>query len=411
MASRWATRTRKDYLSWLGLVSHEFFHTWNVKPSAGRAWPVQLRGRGHDQEPVDRRGDHELLRPIARGRAGLCTIEEFLEGDPPPPGPSPDRPRNDIETLQETPGRRVQTLEAASYDAWIKFYRRDENTQHVDQLLHQGGRGRLPARRQIRRATDGGELLDDVMRLAFLILGEKGFTPEGFRPLAEEVAGVDLGDWFRKALQSTEELDYREAMDWFGLRFKPADGDDGPGSAWHGMDLGGSVVSRVPRGTPGARGRLRRRRRAAGDRRPPPRRRRLVAGRRPLPAERDGRRPARPPRPVDPPPPDLRSQSPPAPGRSSATPTPATPRRPAAPPGSARRPRRRRPATEPTRPPDPGRVAFRHRLHKDFLIRLVHVLYGGPGSDKSTSLFWCDALIREIACAAAAAPPSISDRV
>ena len=41
-------------------------------------------------------------------------------------------------------------------------------------------------------------------------------------------------------------------MEWFGLRFKPADGDDGPGSAWHGMDLGGSVVSRVPRGTPGA---------------------------------------------------------------------------------------------------------------------------------------------------------------
>ena len=31
MTSRWHSRVRKDYLSWLGLVSHEFFHVWNVK--------------------------------------------------------------------------------------------------------------------------------------------------------------------------------------------------------------------------------------------------------------------------------------------------------------------------------------------------------------------------------------------
>ena len=68
------------------------------------------------------------------------------------------------------------------------------------------------------------------MRLAYRrYSGERGFTPEQFRTTAEEVAGADLKEWFRKALASTEELDYREALDWFGLRFAPS---DDPAKAW-----------------------------------------------------------------------------------------------------------------------------------------------------------------------------------
>jgi predicted metalloprotease with PDZ domain len=62
------------------------------------------------------------------------------------------------------------------------------------------------------------------MRLAYKrFAGERGFTPEEFRATAEDVAGVDLKEWFRKATSSTEELDYAEALDWFGLRFAPAE--------------------------------------------------------------------------------------------------------------------------------------------------------------------------------------------
>ena len=83
---------------------------------------------------------------------------------------------------------------------------------------------------RIRRATGGTKSLDDVMRLAYRrYSGERGFTPEQFRATAEEVAGTDLKEWFRKALASTEELDYREALDWFGLRFAPS---DDPAKAW-----------------------------------------------------------------------------------------------------------------------------------------------------------------------------------
>ena len=60
-----------------------------------------------------------------------------------------------------------------------------------------------------------------------------------FRALAQEVAGIDLAAWFRRVLETTEELDYAEALDWFGLRFTkeekknlPPASPPGPGSAW-----------------------------------------------------------------------------------------------------------------------------------------------------------------------------------
>lgn len=75
---------------------------------------------------------------------------------------------------------------------------------------------------RIRRATADRRSFDDAMRLAYKrYSGERGFTAEQFRMTTEEIAGVGLKDWFRRALASTEELDYAEAIDWFGLRFAP----------------------------------------------------------------------------------------------------------------------------------------------------------------------------------------------
>ena len=73
---------------------------------------------------------------------------------------------------------------------------------------------------EIRRATDGKKSLDDVMRLAFeRYSGSKGYTPQEFRAIASEVAGANLAPWFHRALETTDELDYSEALRWFGLRF------------------------------------------------------------------------------------------------------------------------------------------------------------------------------------------------
>ena len=59
--------------------------------------------------------------------------------------------------------------------------------------------------------------------------GAKGFTADEFRKTAEEVAGIDLKEWFRKAVSSAEELDYDDLLECFGLRFTTS---EQPPNAW-----------------------------------------------------------------------------------------------------------------------------------------------------------------------------------
>src|SRR5262249_7519452 len=73
---------------------------------------------------------------------------------------------------------------------------------------------------RVRRLTNDAKSLDDVMRLAYKRYGgARGFTPDPFQATASEIAGSDLRPFFHTALDTTDELDYREALDWFGLRF------------------------------------------------------------------------------------------------------------------------------------------------------------------------------------------------
>lgn len=276
LASRWSFRDADRYRDWLGLVSHEFFHTWNVK----RLRPIELGPFDYEQENLTRslwivEGLTSYYDDLLLRRAGHLTEKQYLQ-----------RVTKNIESLQNTPGRLVHPLEMTSYDAWIKFYRRDENSRNSTVSYYTKGAvvGFL-LDVEIRRATGGEKSLDDVMRRAYEeFSGERGYTPEDFRSLCNEVAKADLSEWFRRALESTEELNYAPALDWYGLRFKPAgkseedEGDsqdddtsqadtpgeeDEPGDkddtppkkkAWLGLftrDNGGRlVISRVQRETP-----------------------------------------------------------------------------------------------------------------------------------------------------------------
>ena len=85
--------------------------------------------------------------------------------------------------------------------------------------------------------------------------GDRGFRPGEFEAVASEVAGVDLRNWFDRAIRSTDELDYEPALDWYGLEFasdaRPAE----HATAWLGLDTradrGRLLVTGVRRGTPG----------------------------------------------------------------------------------------------------------------------------------------------------------------
>jgi predicted metalloprotease with PDZ domain len=218
METRWASRRRKDYLDWLALASHEFFHVWNVK----RLRPAALGPFDYENEVYTRdlwvaEGITSYYDDLFVHRAGLSTREEVLKAL-----------SKDIETLQTSPGRELQSLEASSFDAWIKYYRRDENFANTGISYYTKGAVvafLLDAR--IRHATNGRRSLDDVLRLAYeRHSGERGFRSEELRALLEEVAGIDLGAWLEHALASTEELDYTEALGWYGLRFVESKDDE-----------------------------------------------------------------------------------------------------------------------------------------------------------------------------------------
>jgi predicted metalloprotease with PDZ domain len=259
MTSRWATRTRKSYLGWLDLIAHEYFHAWNIK----RLRPAELGPFDYENENPTRslwvaEGITDYYAPLTVRRAALSNTQEYLGTDTPP---SPGSLSATIATLQSTPGRLLQSAEQSSYDAWIKFYRPDENTNNTSVSYYTKGAvvgWLLDAR--IRHDTGGAKSLDDLMRLAFeKFSGDHGYTPEEFKATAEGVAGKPLGDFFRHTVESTEELDYTEALDWFGLRFKQeteAAGKprNGTPKAWLGVDTridnGRLIVSRVPRESP-----------------------------------------------------------------------------------------------------------------------------------------------------------------
>lgn len=244
MTSRWAQRVRDDYLDWLRLVSHEFFHTWNVK----RLRPVELGPFDYERE------NHTKSLWIAEGvtsyydalllhRAGLSTVDEYL-----------DMLSTKIGRVQRTPGRARQSLERASYDAWIKYYRPDENSINTAMSYYDKGAvvsWLLDAR--IRAATNDKKTLDDVMRAAYArFSGERGFRTEAFYALCSEIAGVDLGPWFAAHTAGTGELDYGPALERYGLRFETT--DQSKTSGWLGLatrdDAGRLVVRHVLRASP-----------------------------------------------------------------------------------------------------------------------------------------------------------------
>lgn len=248
MANRWTTRTRRSYLAWLETASHELFHAWNVK----RLRPVELGPFNYDDEVFTRslwiaEGITDYYGELLVHRAGLSTQADYL-----------DALANKIEELQATPGRLVQSVEQASFDAWIKYYRPDENSPNASISYYTKGAvlGFLLDAR-IRAATKGARSLDDVMRAAFQkFSGSRGFTPEEFRASAEQAGGISLASFWDQAVEGTAELDYEEALETFGLRFRPAPppAPDRPARAWLGMttrnDAGRLVVTQVRRGTP-----------------------------------------------------------------------------------------------------------------------------------------------------------------
>jgi predicted metalloprotease with PDZ domain len=262
IASRWAWRNTNDppepgsaapprpsRYGWLDLASHEYFHLWNVK----RLRPVELGPFDYENENYTTglwvaEGFTTYYGPLAVRRAGLLTRDNYLR-----------LLSAEITALQNAPGRLVQSASSSSYNTWIKFYRPDENSANTSISYYT--KGALIAWLldvKIRRATGNQKNLDTFLRTAFeRFSGAKGFTETDFRKLASEIAGTNLESWLNQAVDSTDELDYSEALSYLGLRLKdpPAKPKTYLGLTTR-ADNGRLLVATVPRETPAYRGGL-----------------------------------------------------------------------------------------------------------------------------------------------------------
>ena len=208
---RFGFGAKDKYNRFMQLVAHEFFHLWNVK----RIRPKALEKFNYNQENYTTSlwfcegttSYYDLVIPL---RAKIYEKKAFLENL-----------SKEITRLQTIPGRLVQPLSESSFDAWIKLYRRDANSDNSQISYYlKGELVSLLLDLLIRARHKNKRSLDDVMRLMWQQFGteEIGFTPEQLQEVITSVADTDLSDFFHRYLDSTDELPFNEYLEPFGLK-------------------------------------------------------------------------------------------------------------------------------------------------------------------------------------------------
>ena len=233
------------YTGFLGLVAHEYFHLWNVK----RIRPDALGPFDYENENYTKllwvaEGGTEYYSNILLQRAGLTEADDFLASR-----------AASFQALQNLPGRFETSVEEASFDAWIKYYRQDENS--VNNQISYYDKGEIVnflLDVKIRTESNGAKSLDDVMRYLYTEFYKKGknFTPADYQKTSEMMAGKSLEDFFSKYVRGRDEIDYNSILSGFGLTLETGAG--GRAQAYLGAttaDVNGKLIVRnVTAGTP-----------------------------------------------------------------------------------------------------------------------------------------------------------------
>lgn len=205
--------TERGWLSFYGLVSHEFFHLWNVK----RIRPDVLGPFDYTKENYTKslwvaEGVTDYYGSLMVRRAGLISETGYL-----------DALARRIQDFQNTPGRLQMSAEEASFNSWIKEYRPDENS--VNSQISYYDKGELLGLLldlEIRRRSNNSKSLDDVMRILYAQFFEKGrnYTPADFQKICESMAGGSLEEFFARYVRGHDELPYNQFFSAAGLRLE-----------------------------------------------------------------------------------------------------------------------------------------------------------------------------------------------
>jgi len=196
------------YVNFLGLASHEYFHAWNVKRIKPAAFtPYDLSREGYTRQLWAFEGITSYYDDLALVRSGVITASKYLE-----------LVGRVVTSVLRTPGRHVQSVSASSFDAWIKFYRPDDNSPNAGVSYYLKG-SLVALALDLLLRSEARATLDDVMRLLWRRYGEPGVgVPEAGIPAAvAEVAGRDVGEFFARYVDGTEDPPLAELFASHGI--------------------------------------------------------------------------------------------------------------------------------------------------------------------------------------------------
>ncbi|MCB1889443.1 MAG: M61 family metallopeptidase [Rhodocyclaceae bacterium] len=199
-----------DYRRFLGLCSHEYFHSWNVKRIKPAAFtPYDLSQEQHTTLLWAFEGFTSYYDDLALVRSGVIGREDYFGAL-----------GKTITSVMRGPGRLRQSLAESSFDAWTKYYRQDENAANaIVSYYTKGSLVALALDLQLRAGSGGERSLDDVMRLLWARHGQggEGVSETGVFAIVAEVGGTTMARWLRKAVEGTDDLPLARWLKPFGV--------------------------------------------------------------------------------------------------------------------------------------------------------------------------------------------------
>ena len=207
-----ATEPDEKYRNFLGLCSHEYFHTWNIKKIKPEIFlPYNLSKECYTRQLWAFEGITSYYDELALVRSKVISINSYLE-----------LIGQTITRVLRGKGRLNQSIAESSFEAWTKFYKQDESAPNT--IVSYYAKGALLALcldLTIRKYTNNNKSLDDVMRYLWNNYGKKSIgVPEGeVEKIASEISGGNLNGFFEKYLYGVEELPLNKLLADTGITF------------------------------------------------------------------------------------------------------------------------------------------------------------------------------------------------
>lgn len=200
----------KAYIDLLGLFSHEYFHLWMVKQIKPAVFlNYDLTQPNYTTQLWAFEGFTAYYDDLMLVRAGLITVQQYL-----------GILAENINKLLNIPGRKYQTLKSASFDAWTKFYKPDENSINSTVSYYlKGALLALCCDLQLRLESHHEHNLDIIMRQLWENFGKLsiGVEEEDIEKLINQYKHESIQDLLKLGLTQTDELPIESIFENFGL--------------------------------------------------------------------------------------------------------------------------------------------------------------------------------------------------